>query len=207
MKMTTPLIRALGLSILAVPAVFADWQFRSRPDLSPPRLNITVPADQDAVEKGYIFVFAYPGFVPGFKGPAQPAPYILRDDGELVWSGLGYISGWGAHFRPGEYLGQKVLFAFQGQMSAQQGIMHGNHVILNQNYDIIKTVKAGNHRLESAHEFRLLDGKTVLIETPLVKPVSLAPWGGSEGQDWIISNGFQGEYLRGAQSDSSLVTD
>lgn len=194
MKSSALLAQALGLSILGrLPAASADWQFRSRPDLSPPRLNITVPADRAAVDSGYIFVFANPGFTPGSEGPAQPAPYILRDDGELVWSGLGYVSRWGAHFRPGEYLGQQVLFAFQGQMSAQQGIMHGNHVVLNQKYEVIRTVKAGNHRLESTHEFRLLDGKMVLIETPIIKSVDLAPWGGSEGQEWIVSNGFQGE--------------
>lgn len=30
--------------------VCADWQYHSRPDLSPPKLNITVRADSDDVE-------------------------------------------------------------------------------------------------------------------------------------------------------------
>lgn len=38
----------------------ADWQFRSRPDLAPPRLNITIPATSD-VEKGYLFVAPFAG--------------------------------------------------------------------------------------------------------------------------------------------------
>ena len=38
----------------------ADWQFRSRSDLAPPRLNITIPATED-VELGYLFVAPFAG--------------------------------------------------------------------------------------------------------------------------------------------------
>ncbi|KAM0323312.1 hypothetical protein ACHAQA_008904 [Verticillium albo-atrum] len=182
---------ALILAIGLVPYVAADWQYRSRPDLSPPRLNITVPADSDRVDKGLIFVGPYPGFTPTSHGPIQSAPYIFRDDGELVWSGAGHIVGWIANFRVDTVDGAQVLRAFQGQMSSQLGIMQGHHVILNNKYETVKTVKSRSHQLVSGHEFRVLDGKSVLVEVPYVKPVDLSPWGGTEEQDWIVSSGFQ----------------
>ncbi|EEY20508.1 conserved hypothetical protein [Verticillium alfalfae VaMs.102] len=125
----------LVVTAALTPSVSADWQFRSRPDLTPPRLNITVSAAPALVEKGLIFVAPYPGFTPTSHGPIQPAPYIFRDDGELVWSGIGHIAGWAANFRPDTVDGSTVLRAFQGQMSAQLGIMHGHHLILNENVD------------------------------------------------------------------------
>ncbi|KAM0276896.1 hypothetical protein ACHAQH_006268 [Verticillium albo-atrum] len=183
--------RILFLAASLVPHAIADWQFRSRPDLSPPRLNITVPADPDRVEKGLIFVGPYPGFTPTSHGPIQSAPYIFRDDGELVWSGVGHIGGWAANFRPDTVDGVQVLRAFQGQMSAQPGIMHGHHLILNDKYETANTVQSRSPQLISGHEFRVVDGKSALVEVPFIKPVGLSRWGGKEGQDWIVSSGFQ----------------
>ena len=92
----------------------ADWQYKSRPDLAPPRLNITIPAnttnkDGVGVEKGYLFMapFAgYPDTPTEQHGPRQAAPYIYRDDGDLVWSGYGYYKHLG-HQLPGWPLARK----------------------------------------------------------------------------------------------------
>lgn len=183
----------------------ADRQFRTRPDLSPPQLNITVPADHARVGKGYLILAPYPGFGQGFRGPEQPGAYILRDDGELVWSGVGYFGGWVANFAVDEFKGQPVLRAFQGLLDASHGRMYGDHVILSSGYQTIKTVRAGAHRLVSAHEFRIVGGKSVLVETPVAKPVDLTPWGAEKGQDWIVSGGFQGKE-RGASLIGELIT-
>jgi hypothetical protein len=48
----------LAVALILLSFVGADWQYRSRPDLSPPRLNVTVRA-YESVEKGYIFVAPY----------------------------------------------------------------------------------------------------------------------------------------------------
>jgi len=168
-----------------------DWQFRSRPDLSIPELNITTPAHK-RTETGFIFVAQYQGFTPGSWGPQQAGAYIFRDDGDLVWSGLGHLGGWITDFRPTEYQGKPVLQAFEGSLDASHGRMYGKHSILNQNYKTIKTVTAGNHRLVSCHEFRVTTEGTVLIETPLAIPVDLSKWGGTKDQQWIVTNGFQG---------------
>ncbi|KAF7542387.1 hypothetical protein G7Z17_g11614 [Cylindrodendrum hubeiense] len=169
----------------------ADWQFRSRPDLAPPRLNITVPAQQGSVEEGFIFVAPYPGSAPGHQGPDQPAAYIFRDDGDLIWSGLGYFAACAGNFGVDTWNGEQVLRIFQGQNSETLGRAYGYHSILNNKYENIKTVRGLSNKLGSAHEFRVIDGKTALVEIGTTKPVGLSPWGGVKGQDWIISTGFQ----------------
>lgn len=84
------------LFTLLFSAVAADWQFRSRPDLAPPRLNITIPA-RSGVSQGYLFVAPFAGLSDTLyeqHGPRQAGPYIFRDNGDLVWSGYGYYSIW-----------------------------------------------------------------------------------------------------------------
>lgn len=187
MKAFTILMAVSGL----VPWIAADWQFRSRPDLAPPRLNITIPAGNSG-GKGFIFVAPYAGFEQGNSGPNQPGAYIFRDDGELVWSSIGYYAGWVANFRPDTWNGKRYLRGFQGLLDGHHGRMFGYHTLLGSDYEVAKVVRVGSHRLVSAHEFRLINGKTALIEIPIPRPVSLKPWGGSEDQNWIISGGFQG---------------
>lgn len=171
----------------------ADHRFKTRPEFNIPTLNITVPASRNAVEEGFIFVAPYEQFgsLEG-KGPIQPGPYIYRDDGELVWSGVGFTAGWTANFVPDTWNGKQYLRTFQGRLDPKHGRMFGTHILLDQNYDIVKTVKAGNHKWNSAHEFNIIDGQNVLIEVPVPVLTSLKPWGGRDDQNWVVSSGFQG---------------
>lgn len=43
--------------------------------------------------------------------------YMFRDNGHLVWSGLGYYGDWTANFRPDVFNGKPVLRATQGSMN------------------------------------------------------------------------------------------
>jgi hypothetical protein len=98
--------------------VNADWQFRSRPDLAPPRLNITIPA-ADTVAKGYLFISPFEGYRDAWRhGPLQPGPYIFRDNGDLVWSGYSLFSIWAANFQAGRWKGKDILFSFEGYVSS-----------------------------------------------------------------------------------------
>lgn len=182
----------LAVLTAIVSVALADWQYLSRPDLSPPKLNITVPA-HSSVEPGYLFIAQYPGFEEGSAGPEQPGAYIFRDDGDLVWSSLGYLAGWIADFSPTTVHGKQVLRAFQGQLDGRHGRMYGDHSILDDHYNTVKIVRTASHRLVSCHEFQVVDdGKSVLIETPVSVPMDLSSLGGDEEQRWIVSNGFQG---------------
>ncbi|KAF2101155.1 hypothetical protein NA57DRAFT_65412 [Rhizodiscina lignyota] len=148
-------------SIACLPLAFADWQFKSRPDLAPPRLNITIPVASDA-DKGYLFVAPFAGFPdkPGETyGPRQAAPYSFRDNGNLArWNG------------------KDVLFSFEGDHNALHGHGHGHTTILDQHYETIRELRAGNHKLTDKHEFHVINEKTALIQIYQPVPRDLSKW-------------------------------
>ncbi|KAI9043029.1 arylsulfotransferase family protein [Aspergillus affinis] len=177
----------------ALPLVVADWQFKSRSDLAPPRLNITITAGPD-VEKGYLFVAPFAGFpdkAGEMYGPRQAAPYILRDDGELVWSGYGYYSIWSTNFQKARWKGKDVLFSFEGDHNAGYGHGHGHTTILDQHYETIRELRAGNHKLTDKHEFHVINEETALIQIYQPVPADLTRWGASPEQQWIVDSLFQ----------------
>ncbi|PLB46613.1 hypothetical protein P170DRAFT_466066 [Aspergillus steynii IBT 23096] len=185
-------MRSLWLAA-ALPFVAADWQFKSRSDLAPPRLNITIPAAAD-VEKGYLFVAPFAGFpdkAGEMHGPRQAAPYILQDDGELVWSGYGYYSIWSTNFQKARWKGKDVLFSFEGDHNAGYGHGHGHTTILDQHYETIRELRAGNHKLTDKHEFHVINEETALIQIYQPVPADLTQWGARPGQQWIVDSLFQ----------------
>ncbi|OAQ79460.1 hypothetical protein VFPFJ_09946 [Purpureocillium lilacinum] len=169
--------------------VAADWQFRSRPDLAPPRLNITIPATGD-VEKGYLFLapFAgYPDTPTEQHGPRQAGPYIVRDNGDLVWSGYALYSIWSTNFQAGRWKGKDVLFSFEGDHNAGYGHGHGHITFMDQHYETIRELRAGNHKLVDKHEFHIVNEETGLIQ--IYQPVArdLSRWGAGPDQQWIVN--------------------
>lgn len=167
----------------------ADWQYRSRPDLSPPRLNITIPATQD-VEQGYLFVAPFAGLpdTPSEQhGPRQAGPYIFRDNGDLVWSGYGIFSIWSTNFQAGRWDGQDVLFSFEGDHNPGYGHGHGHITFMDHHYETIQELRAGHHKLVDKHEFKIVDEKTGLIQIYQPVPRDLTPWGASPEQQWIVN--------------------
>ncbi|KAL5337715.1 ASST-domain-containing protein [Aspergillus crustosus] len=171
-----------------LPLVAADWQFKSRTDLAPPRLNITIPAASD-VEKGYLFIapFAgYPDTAGEQHGPRQAAPYIFRDDGELVWSGYESYSIWSTNFQKARWKAKDVLFSFEGDHNPGYGHGHGHTTILDQHYETIRELRAGNHKLTDKHEFHIINEETALIQIYQPVPADLTAWGASPEQQWIV---------------------
>ncbi|KAK0727665.1 ASST-domain-containing protein [Lasiosphaeria miniovina] len=167
----------------------ADWQFRSRSDLAPPRLNITIPATKDAAP-GYLFVAPFAGFpdTPTAQhGPRQAGPYIFRDNGDLVWSGYGLYSIWSTNFQAGRWRGEEVLFSFEGDHNAGYGHGHGHVTFMNQHYETIRELRAGNHKLVDKHEFHIVNEETGLIQIYQPVPRNLTAWGAKPEQQWIVN--------------------
>lgn len=172
----------------------ADWQYRSRPDLAPPRLNITIPATND-VEQGYLFIAPFAGLpdTPSEQhGPRQAGPYIFTDSGDLVWSGYGIYSIWSTNFQAGRWKGKDVLFSFEGDHNAGYGHGHGHITFMDQHYETIRELRAGNHKLVDKHEFEIVNEETGLIQVYQPVPRDLTQWGASEEQQWIVNAIFQG---------------
>lgn len=188
---TSSLSLLLSSAVACLPFASADWQFKSRSDLAPPRLNITIPAAED-VEEGYLFVAPFAGYAEGTHGPLQPAPYIFRDDGELVWSGYSYYSIWSTNFQMARWKGKDVLFSFEGDHNPGYGHGHGHTTIMDQHYETIRELRAGNHKLTDKHEFHIINEETALIQIYQPVPKDLTQWGASPEQQWIVDAIFQG---------------
>lgn len=185
---------ALTWLLSSMPLASANWRYKSRPDLAPPTLNITIPATSE-VEKGYLFMAPFSGYAEGTRhGPLQAAPYIFTDTGDLVWSGFTYFSIWATNFQAAKYKGRDVLFCFEGSHNAAYGHGHGHTTFLDQNYETIRELRAGNHRLTDKHEFHIINEETALIQIYHPVPYDLSPYGGGEQQQWIVDARFQGEW-------------
>ncbi|KAK5653182.1 hypothetical protein OQA88_9080 [Cercophora sp. LCS_1] len=179
--------RIIAALSLVAPAL-ADWQFRSRPDLSPPKLNITIPATP-GVAPGYIFVAPYPAFDGTPSTLEQQAAYIFRNDGDLVWSSLGYFAGWVSNFQAVRYRGQPVLQAFQGTLDPFHGHGYGTPILLDSSYQLIAALQSRNN-LISLHEFKLVNETTALVEVYQPVPYDLRRNGGQKN-GWIVDGVFQ----------------
>ncbi|KAI1208223.1 ASST-domain-containing protein [Annulohypoxylon truncatum] len=183
----------IGVTLMFPSIILADWQFKSRSDLAPPNLNITIPATKD-VEKGYLFVAPFAGFpdTPTEQhGPRQAGPYIFRDNGDLVWSGYGIYSIWSTNFQAGRWRGKDILFSFEGDHNPGYGHGHGHITIMDNHYETIRELRAGNHKLVDKHEFHIINEETGLIQ--IYQPVArdLTAWGGSSEQQWVVNSIIQ----------------
>lgn len=193
-RCSNAVLALLWTNVFLARSVCADWQFRSRPDLAPPRLNITVPAG-DGIGQGFLFVAPFAGLQDTAieqHGPRQPGPYIFRDDGDLVWSGYGYYSIWATNFQKVRWNGHDVLACFEGDHNPNYGHGHGHITLLDQHYETIRELRAGRHKISDKHEFQLVNGQTSLIQIYQPVPMDLSGYGASSKQQWIVDAIFQG---------------
>lgn len=125
--------------------------FRSRPDLRPPTIEVTTPARDTA--PGYIFV------VPD-RGPGQYGPMIFDDRGQPVWfhhSQQKLVRD----FRVQRYKGEPVLTWWEGEVRGTRGV--GEYVILDSSYREVARFQAGNGYSGDLHEFLITPGDTALL--------------------------------------------
>jgi hypothetical protein len=175
-------------------SISANWQYKSRPDLAPPTLNITIPAASD-ISPGYIFIAPYSGVRwdnPLPHGPLQSGPYIFTSTGQLVWSGFGYISGSVGNFQVARWQNENVIIAFEASRNTKNWHGHGHAKILNGQYETIKEVRGGHGALLDIHEFHVLDEKTAVVVSYKPVPYELKRFGAGPKSQWIIDAIFQG---------------
>lgn len=173
-------------------------QYISRPDLSPPKIYITVPLSPENARQypGYIFVTPCPLFdaSPGGAGPVQQGAYIPRHDGDLVWSSLGYLGGWAANFHVTSYQGRPVLQCFTGVLAKKHAHAFGTVVLLDGQYKLVKSLQS-LEGLVSFHEGRVLDtyhgtsgsgpdGGEIAVEDECCGSIGDAHMGPGEAMEW-----------------------
>jgi hypothetical protein len=124
--------------------------FRSRPDLSPPAVEVNTRRAQDTAP-GYIFVAPK-------KGAGQDGPMIIDESGNLVWFGK---NRYATDFRVQIYKGVPVLTWWGGKVVGRHG--EGEYVIFDSSYREVRRVRAGNGYEGDLHEFLITPEGTALL--------------------------------------------
>jgi hypothetical protein len=151
------------------------WTFRSRPDLSPPVVEITTQAHDDTAP-GYIFVAPK-------AGVGQDGPMIVDDRGQVAWFRPMRTKGAQAmNFKVQTYRGEPVLTWWQGRLR------FGECIIVDSSYREIGRVRPGNGYRADLHEFLITSQDTALLTA--YNPVSrnLSSVGGPE--DGVLVEGI-----------------
>jgi hypothetical protein len=69
---------------------------------------------------------------------------------------------------------------------------HGHITFLDQHYETIRELRAGNHKFSDKHEFHIINEKTALIQVYQPVPRDLTAYGASAEQQWIVNAIIQG---------------
>jgi Arylsulfotransferase (ASST) len=146
-----------------------EQHFRSRPDLRPPRVSVTVRSP--SASPGDLFLAPY-------SGPGQYGPMILDENGALIWfKPLTPAGTRAADFRVQQYEGRSVLTWWQDPLRAD-GLDSAGGVIADSSYSTIAVVRAGNGYQSDLHEFQLTPQGTALITVYDGIDCDLRPAGG-----------------------------
>ncbi len=126
--------------------------FHSRPDLTPPAVEVTKQSGN--VAAGDIFITPQ-------QGPTQNGVMILNGQGALVWFQPIKPPNIAADLRVQRYQGKPVLTWWQGYSGA--GVGAGEDLIYDSSYRQVAVVRAGNGLSADLHEFHLTPQGTALI--------------------------------------------
>jgi hypothetical protein len=129
-----------------------EFTFHSRPDLTPPAVEVT--KQSAGASTGDIFITPQ-------QGPTQNGVMILNSQGALVWFQPIAPPDIAADLRVQRYQGKPVLTWWQGYSGA--GVGAGEDVIYDSSYRQVAVVRAGNGLTADLHEFRLSPQDTALI--------------------------------------------
>jgi hypothetical protein len=133
------------------------WNFRSRPDLHPPVIEVTTQARDTAL--GHLFIAPKNG--PEEAGPGQDGCMILDNDGQPVWLRLLQNEDMDVmNFRAQVYKGETVLTWWEGYHT---GYGQGEYVILDHSYREIARFGAADGYEGDHHEFLITPEDTALI--------------------------------------------
>ena len=153
------------------------WAFRSRPDLSPPTVEVAKEAHDTA--SGYVFI------APEQGGAGQGGSLLIDNKGQVVWfRPLRSASARAMDFRMQTYKGEPVLTwieSFPVDLS--------ECVIFDSSYhEIARFTPANGYTDGDHHEFLITPEDTALITTRDTVPRDLTSVGGSS--DSVASEGI-----------------
>src|SRR5271163_3714874 len=177
-----------------IAGVLGDAQFRSRPDLAPPKIHVVHEIPQ-FISEGYLFLTPRAPLSKSGQQPheAQSAAYIFSPSGDLVWSGYSFFGTPAFNFQASQYNDENVIYAFQGSFNPDYGHGHGWIRILNNKYQLVKEIRAGRNKLSDLHEFQITKEGTGLLEIYQPTRRNLSAAGAiSPKHQWVVDALFQG---------------
>lgn len=163
------------------------WSFISAPNLHPMKVDVNYynPAQ---LADGLIFNTPYTGSDAATSG--QSGAFIADNDGNPIWfRALENVSLMDFDLRVQRYNGSPVLTFWQGTVAtapvytnlpdgaAEPGACY---YIMNNHYQILKTVSAFLGFVTDNHEFIITPSNTALFLATKVVPMDLTPYGGPE---------------------------
>jgi Arylsulfotransferase (ASST) len=146
--------------------------FGSRPDLQPPTVTVTVPAD--GAEAGLVLVAPFSIERPAPAG-RQFGPLIVDDTGEPVWFRPLKDGRVAMNTRVQRYRGKPVLTWWQGQFPEGYG---GEFMVVDETYRRVARVRAQNGLRADLHEFVITSRGSALVMVYDEVPADLTSIGG-----------------------------
>lgn len=160
------------------------WDFVSAPDLHP--MKVTVNVHQPGTADGLLFVAPYEYFSTPTIG--QTGSLIMDQAGNPVWFRPSDKYTQNRDFKVQSYFGCPVLTLWQGTiagtLSAHPDLPQGEPLpgayfqIINQHYQVIRTITAKNGYTADNHEFILTKRNTALFLAIKHIPADLSSYGG-----------------------------
>src|SRR5829696_4491334 len=144
------------------------WAFRSRPDLSPPAVEVATQAQGTA--PGHVFV------APEGGGAGQGGSMIFDDRGQVVW-----FRSLRHPINPSSRVMNFEVQTYKGREVLTWGETPGEYVIFDSSYREIARLHAGTGYGGDHHEFLISPQDTALITIYNSVPQDLTAVGGSEG--------------------------
>jgi hypothetical protein len=136
------------------PASPAAYQsFVSAPELHPPILTVSTP-DLDP-RAGDVLLTSGPG-------PGQYGPLIYTPQGRLVWFGALPKGVNALNLSVQSYEGQRDLTWWQGRVVGL-GFGQGVDIVMDDNYQTVATVRAGNGYEADLHDFQIASGNVAYL--------------------------------------------
>ncbi|GAA4805409.1 arylsulfotransferase family protein [Tomitella cavernea] len=123
----------------------------------------------------------------GVPGPGQ-GPLIVDGAGEPVWIHPGDGVEFNIGFHPQTYRGRPVLAWWHGRIPYSHG--YGSVTVLDEHYNLITEVHAGNGEQADLHEVTITDDDTMLLLAYSTRQADLGPIGGP-ADGWVYEGVVQ----------------
>ncbi len=140
--------------------------FVSAPGLHPPLVSFSSDHDHHA---GSIFLTP--------DHTSQVGPLIVNAKGQMVWFSPLSVPAFNLEVQ--HYRGSPVLTWWQGNVVGIGYGAHGEDVIVNRRYQLVRTLHGGNGYSSDLHEFQIGRDGTALIDAYVPEKTNLSSVGGS----------------------------